>query len=442
MGIAYGTMTIFLMSIWSSYNCWTVVRLKQYIQRNHPDVDATSLTYPGVSKWAYGSVFESYTLACVCAQQLAICTVFVSFIGENLRAVLGYSHVTVMTLCLPAVLALSMLPTMKRLAPFMALGTLLLAAAVGLLGVVLVEEWDHRPNELPQLDLKHIPLATCAILYSYEGICLVLPVESSMEEPKHFKYVFWTTMALIACILASFGTINVIVFGDVTNGSLTAYLLDEYGDHPSIAWFVMAANTSVSLSVLVTYPIELFPAIELIGTTYLAKVLGCFRDSSDKDDAGFVHLPPLPEDSVVEKDPLIKDHQYGTMDKQKGDDKQSQSFLSSIIPHMVMTGDSIQLRLFLVVMTYSVAVVIPNVQVLISLVGALAGSSTALLIPPLLEVAWLCRLEELAAAPSGWIGGKYWASKLFCYILFVLGLVFAVIGTYSSIQDIVRAYQS
>ena len=59
-----------------------------------------------------------------------------------------------------------------------------------------------------------------------------------------------------------------------------------------------------------------------------------------------------------------------------------------------MPGDSPLLRASLVLLTYLVAVVVPNVQSLISLAGALAGSSTALLIPPALELAYLRHLER------------------------------------------------
>ena len=110
----------------------------------------------------------------------------------------------------------------------------------------------------------------------------------------------------------------------------------------------------------------------------------------------------------------------------------------------------------------------------------MAGSSTALLIPPILELAWIQTLEEhapkgkksspdngnstvpdsvdsptvmtppgspgvgrrLQKNPFVWFGGKYWASKIKCYLLFVFGIVFAGIGTYASMMDIIRIYKS
>lgn len=351
----------------------------------------TNLTFPDVGEWAYGSKFQAYVGACVCTQQLAICTVFISFIGENLLAVLdrmnltGFidTHVGVMTLCLPCVLSLSFLPSMKSLAPVMALGTLLLGFCVALLGLIMAKEWEFRPDELPTFEPPKMPLAACAILYSYEGICLILPIESSMKEPQHFQKVFVCTMTLVATILACFATICVICFGNVTNGSITAFLLEAYRDDPSVSFYLMAANTAVSFSVLLSYPLQLFPALELIGNTKFARWIGCLEDQLEADDdddlSGFEPLPALPEDEVADLDSLPSEHHYGQEendnDKSGDDDKddneedaksvKSQSTLRSVttlLPRMIMPGDSMGLRAFLVLMTYLVAVAVPNVS--------------------------------------------------------------------------------
>jgi hypothetical protein len=160
LGLTGGIISIFAMSYWSSYNCWTVVKLKRFIEhrivpgvggginvsmsRKPParvasSVDdrasetsslattATNVTYPHVGEWAYGAEFQSYVTTCICVQQLAICTVFISFVGENLMAVLkmmgapasASSHAAVMTYVIPFVLSLSFIPNLKLLAPVM-----------------------------------------------------------------------------------------------------------------------------------------------------------------------------------------------------------------------------------------------------------------------------------------------------------------------------------
>ena len=116
LGILGGILSIAALSYWTSANCYTVVNIKRHIERtspppqplaavasrnnnnninsntnddnnNHHD-DAQSetssnITYPEVGNWAYGAVFQAYVSACIITLQLAVCTVYVSFIGES-----------------------------------------------------------------------------------------------------------------------------------------------------------------------------------------------------------------------------------------------------------------------------------------------------------------------------------------------------------------------
>jgi len=387
------------------------------------------------------------------------------------RTGLVSTHVAVITVALPFVMALSFLPNLKSLAPVMAAGTVLLMIGFGVLGIVVGIEWPNRPEEPPEINYPQVPLAVCAILYSYEGICLILPIESAMKEPKYFKPVFCVSMALVAVILGTVSSLCVLAFGEVTNGSVTAFLLEAYREDSSITWWLMITNTAVSLSVLLTYPLQLFPALELMGpmvSNWIHRLFGKGIKGVEVDDddlSAFEPLPPLPEHDVASLDSL-PEHQYDIEEDQEKDENgedvsvsgMSSAFSSvtEMLPKMSMPGDSLQLRAILVVLTYLVAVVVPNVQALISLAGALAGSSTALLIPPILELAWIKHLEYDTGIPEGTTDGvdaifwmiapsssprdKWWREKVKCYFLLVLGFIFFAIGTYASLADIVKIY--
>ena len=94
-------------------------------------------------------------------------------------------------------------------------------------------------------------------------------------------------------------------------------------------------------------------------------------------------------------------------------------------------GDSIFLRACLVLFTYFIAVTIPSVEELISLSGAFAGSSCALIIPPLVELRGILeghhRLSMAAIAR---------------YVLLVVGAMFLVVGTGASISNIVEEFNT
>lgn len=111
--------------------------------------------------------------------------VFFSFIGENILAVtqllpnapsIFLSHVGVMTVALPFILALAFIPNLNALTPVIGLATVFLFGGFGLLGYVVFDEWGENADPV-EIKLKEVPLALCAILYSYEGICLILPIE-------------------------------------------------------------------------------------------------------------------------------------------------------------------------------------------------------------------------------------------------------------------------
>jgi hypothetical protein len=205
-------------------DCWTVVKLKRYIERvtaTIPGVPApmpapvdesdaasasdaasnvtatTNITYPDVGDFLYGKQFQSYIAVCVCVQQLAICTVFLSFIGENLLAVLERlnadswldSHAMVTTLALPAVLSLSFMPNLRSLSPVMAAGTILMMLGFISLGVVGGIEWADRP-EPPKLNPPQVPLAVCII-------CCIMYIHSSCP-CRHGESVFCCCIHIVS----------------------------------------------------------------------------------------------------------------------------------------------------------------------------------------------------------------------------------------------------
>jgi proton-coupled amino acid transporter len=252
----------------------------------------------------------------------------------------------------------------------------------------------------------------------------------------------------------------------------------------------MIANTAVSLSVLFTYPIQIFPVIEILGPEFprfWSKLMGgpdigLADDENEHDLTGFEPMPPLPEHDVADHDTdfdnfidlsnrddfVNENKQAGVVEQQPQDwlglRSSYMSNITEVFPQWSGQSCNLILRMLLVVLTFLVAVVVPNVQALISLAGAIAGSSSALLIPPMLELALIEHLEatsnEMSASSSPrplrslsaqqpgfmWklgghnLSGKHWKKKLRCYILFWLGFIFFLIGTYASFSNIVMIW--
>ena len=552
LGLPFGTLTIVIVAIWTSYNAWNIVALKRIIvqerlaqQQQSQSQPRLQVTYADVGEWAYNKKFKDILLISICVQQLAVCTVFLSFIGENIAAVLertveegekAPSHAFVISLALPFALGLSCLPNLKVLSPVVVVATVALFVGFSLLGVVIAAEWKHRPtsDEVNLYDIvwSQVPMAVCAILYSYEGICVCLPIESAMAEPKHFKKVFVTSMSFTAVVFAAVASLCVIAFGDVTNGSVTAFLVEHLEDE-NVKWWLYLANTFCSIAVLLTYPLQLFPSFELIGpwlTRVLRLDLGTHALVRQQQHSlvpvpDTSHFSPVPSsDAMNPDDRVIGNHDYHDAERISTNDNNNLSGiavakgnaratnegitardedersaaeretslgvaataaeleetveLGDTIPFFAAfptPGDSPQLRAILVCFTYIMAIAIPNVQLLVSLAGALSGSATGLIIPPLLELAHVKRQEdelyrsiidpdyeddeddyndEDDNSPGGngsgltrragvrsppTRGNMQWKRRE-CYILFGLGVVVCVFGTGAALLDIVKVY--
>ena len=434
LGIPLALLTLLVLGVMTSFNCWSVVRWK----RRHA-ADRRDVTYADLGELAYGRRFRAFVMFCVCATQLCVCTVFFSFIGENVSAVLRAvapgtvldDNRVVISLVLPMAMLLSCAPNLRVLAPATALGMVLLFLGFGCIGGIIGRNWADRPEELPAVDSARIPLAMCAFLYSFEGINLVIPIEAAMMEPARFDMLFALGMATMTAIYAAFACLCVVTFGSIDNGSVTAFLM-EHQDEFSAKTLVLAANFIVSVSVLVTYPLQLFPAINLV--------------SQMRDRRAHLHPPshPIPQSSNSDDEgDAVVDHETSTASFMPldGEPDRLEDELGTESSHFTkrgglfqnrttFEGDSPMLRATLVMSTYLVAILIPNVQELISLSGAFAGSSAALIIPPLLELRSILENNH-----------RFSLVAVSRYVLLAIGVVFLLVGTAASILDIIKAFQ-
>jgi amino acid permease len=475
LGVPLGVIVVFVVSYWTSMNIWHVVELKRVYETSLPPSSRNyPISYPDVGNWLYGKRFARFLTAMICVQQLAVCTVFLSFIGENLGAAIRHSigdmsHTLVITLVLPAAIGLTCLPNLKVLVPVMTLATLALFAGFAVLSVLVVQQWPDRPQPYPTeiQQWGNVPLAICAVLYSFEGVCLILPIETSMADSKQFAKVFCSAMAASAVIFALVGALCVMAFGPISSGSITAFLLEqaEGGDLEVL----YMANTLVSVAVLLTYPLQLFPSYELVGPV-MANYFGTRIPEEDDQEYGSVAMHHVgTHNGYVEassddggaiaaaltasqapfsdEEPLATDGiREATSQIQEEEQDYSNSFGTSY-------GDTPAVRVGLVLVTYMFAIVVPNVQLLVSLAGAVSGSATGLLVPPLLQLAYWKQTERQEGwhqvdddnsnetSPRASFGSWYYQRRrMQCYLLFLLGCIVLIIGTTASLRDIIRVY--
>lgn len=94
-------------------------------------------------------------------------------------------------------------------------------------------------------------------IFTFEGIGLILPIESAMAEPEKFEGILGLIMLIITIIFTSVGALCYATFGDNT-------YIEIINNYPQTSKFVNAVQFLYSLAVLVGNPVQLFPAIRII----------------------------------------------------------------------------------------------------------------------------------------------------------------------------------
>jgi proton-coupled amino acid transporter len=94
-------------------------------------------------------------------------------------------------------------------------------------------------------------------IFTFEGIGLILPIQSSMKQPEKFSYLLYLVMFIITVIFTSVGALCYATFGDETK-------IQVISNFPQDSKLVNAVQFLYSMAVLVGEPVQLFPAVRII----------------------------------------------------------------------------------------------------------------------------------------------------------------------------------
>lgn len=144
-----------------------------------------------------GAPLRHFITLSVCAQQLGICTVYFSFVADNINAVVlgsaaqkantdgstsssfighdtilgifGSYHVVV-TCVLPFALLLTFIPNLKQLAKVTEIATVFLFVTFALLVGVIIENLDGRRNRTEETNIYEIHWAMVSLAQGFRNV--------------------------------------------------------------------------------------------------------------------------------------------------------------------------------------------------------------------------------------------------------------------------------
>ncbi|KAF2149178.1 vacuolar amino acid transporter 3 [Myriangium duriaei CBS 260.36] len=214
-----------------------------------------------------GPKMRSVILGSITISQLGFVCACVVFVAENLHAFLEAVIRGRLPLSIPALIALqliilvplSFIRNISKLGP-----AALLADVFILIGVVYIYYYDIATISIrgihPTVRLfnpEHFTLTIGNLIFSFEGIGLILPIQSSMAKPQKFEHLLAIVMLIITILFTSVGALCYATFGSDTN-------IEVLSNFPQDSRLVNAVQFLYAMAVLIGAPVQLFPALRII----------------------------------------------------------------------------------------------------------------------------------------------------------------------------------
>ncbi|CAL8577048.1 hypothetical protein XPA_002897 [Xanthoria parietina] len=215
----------------------------------------------------YGKWLRALILASVALSQVGFVSAYIVFTSENLQAfILAVSdcrtwidikYMVLMQLIL--FLPLSLIRDISALSL-----TAYIADFFILLGLVYLYYYDiftivinHGVSDIINFNPHSWSLFIGTAIFTFEGVGLIIPIQESMRQPKKFPPVLAAVMIIITIVFVSMGALSYAAFGSSTK---TVVLLNLPQDDK----FVNAVQFLYSLAILLSTPLQLFPAIRIM----------------------------------------------------------------------------------------------------------------------------------------------------------------------------------
>ncbi|XP_053600553.1 proton-coupled amino acid transporter-like protein CG1139 isoform X1 [Plodia interpunctella] len=256
-------------------------------------------------------------------------SVYVIFIASSLKDIVDYYapehkysvQVYCAMLTVPLIL-ITQIRYLKFLVPFSVFANLCLVVTLGITYYYTFQNLTTHPSVVLVNNLSGWPLFLSTAVFAMEGINVVMPVENEMEKPEYFLSFCGVLNVTMVFVAVLYGLTGVVGYLKYGDGVLGSVTLNL----PQTEILSMSAKVLIAVAVFFTYCLQMYAPMEIIWTRIQIKISKTY-------------------------------HNLG----------------------------QICLRTFSVILTVVLAVVVPDLSLLISLVGAIFFSTLGLLIPAVVQ---------------------------------------------------------
>ncbi|CAP61369.1 uncharacterized protein PODANS_4_120 [Podospora anserina S mat+] len=225
-----------------------------------------------------GGRMRGLILASIALSQLGFVCAGIVFVAENLltffEAVMkdsrSFTTAGLIALQLVILVPLSWIRNISKLGP-----AALLADACILVGVTYIYWHDitslvdmgGMDKGVVMFNPDRYTMMVGSAIFTFEGIGLILPIQSSMARPEKFEWLLGVVMLIITIVFTSVGALCYATFGLDTQ-------IEIINNFPQDSKLVNAIQFLYSVAILVGTPVQLFPALRILETKIFGRKSG------------------------------------------------------------------------------------------------------------------------------------------------------------------------
>eukprot|EP01025_Chloroclados_australasicus_P021905 TRINITY_DN22838_c0_g2_i2.p1 TRINITY_DN22838_c0_g2~~TRINITY_DN22838_c0_g2_i2.p1 ORF type:complete len:437 (+),score=36.36 TRINITY_DN22838_c0_g2_i2:160-1470(+) len=218
--------------------------------------DKGVISYSEVALHTLGPKGQKLVETLLVVSQTGFCVAYLVFISQNLASFTGVDDAVWVVLIVPFQLMLGMIRGVAALAPFS-----LVADFANLIGIVVVlwddvEQFKNHEHVNVSTSIRNLPFLFGVVIYCYEGIGMILPIEESMANRKHFDAILAAGIGVITSVFVLFGCVGYLAFGEKTEDIITLNLPQD--------WTTNAVISSLCIGLFFTFPIMMIPVYEIV----------------------------------------------------------------------------------------------------------------------------------------------------------------------------------
>ncbi|KAG8869725.1 neutral amino acid transporter [Serendipita sp. 405] len=255
-GMLFSAITLVLIALISLYSFLLLVDTKMVVPGSFGDIGGA----------IYGKWMRRAILMSIIISQLGFVAAYTIFVAENLQAFI-MSVTKCATLVPVQLLIFGQLVVFLPLAMIRNLAKLSLTALIAdvfiLIGIVYIG-WnevlvimERGVAPVRWFNERDFPLLIGTAVFSFEGIGLVIPITDAMREPHRFPGVLTGVMFFLIFLFGGAGVLSYAAYGEEIQTVVIKNL-------PQDRKFVQAVQFLYSLAILLSAPLQLFPALRIM----------------------------------------------------------------------------------------------------------------------------------------------------------------------------------